>query len=177
MHSPTSGYRATCNGGVHAHITDAHIIAEHNEDGGADGGRKRSTAAYSTMIDADTMSFAGSYDYRINTTETAAALGVEKDSLCFPILVYNPKTPVTPKNYADLCDNPDHGDFGSEIHTKTVALKEKFASLELIDYSHKPDADTRTSKKGGKGKGSKDSRNKKKGGKSKGKGRGGKRPF
>ena len=152
--------------------TDALTIADYNDDGGDDGTRKRGTSSYSTMLDNDTMSFAGSYDYRINTTEVATALGVEKDLLCFPILVYNPKAPVTPKNYADICDNTDHGDFGSETHTKTVALKEKFAALELIDYSNKPDSDTRSPKKIGKGKGGKGGKGSKKGSKSKGKGRG-----
>lgn len=125
------------------------------------------------MIDDDNMSFAGSYDYRINTTEVADALSVDKTALCYPILVYNPKTPVTPKNYADICNNSDHGDFGSEIHTKTIALKEKFAGLELIDYSNKPTSDSRSPTKKHKGRG----KGKKGKGKGSGKGRGRHRGF
>lgn len=153
------------------HTKSLHTFQSSEKDGGDDdsksrGSTKRSSSSYSTMIDDDTMSFAGSYDYRINQSDVATALGEDRSSLCFPILVYNPKTPITPKNYAELCDNPEHGDFGSEVHTKTIALKEKFAGLELIDYSHKPDADARSPKKGSKGD--------KKGGKGKGRGKGGK---
>ena len=85
------------------------------------------------------MSFAGKYNCRIKPTDVAAALGVAVADLCFGCLVTN-KDP-TPKTYTDVCCCVTPSDFGSIIHTKTIALHPKFHDLDLIDKSRASQVD------------------------------------
>ena len=104
-----------------------------------------------TDIDGNTVSFAGMLDYRVTKDETATALEVQPDELCYGLLCTNKE--VTSKNYKSFCACDEHGEFGSDIHVKTLALKPKFQSLNLIDKSR-----AHASRKGdtkGKGKGGK----------------------
>ena len=146
MHGPDSN--------VYPHQPSS--VAEYAE-GNGDRGSTSTPGAYKAgtyikPVNDDEWSFAGKYDYRIKPTEVAAALGVAEADLCLGCLVTN-KEP-TPKTYTDVCCCPTPSDFGSAIHTKTIALRSKFHDLDLIDKSRAGQADDDRKGKGeGKGKG------------------------
>ena len=85
-----------------------------------------------TNINDGTVSFAGVLDYRVNKDEAATALGVKKEELCYGLLCTHKE--VAFKNYKDFCDE-DHGEFGSDIHVTTLAMRPKFQPLNLINKS------------------------------------------
>ena len=92
------------------------------------------------MLDDDTMSFAGAYDYRVSAKDTCKRCGTTPDQVCLPLLVSS--KPVDGKNYTQLCLSPEeHGELSSPIHKRTLQLRAKFRENadDLIDKSHTPD--------------------------------------
>ena len=90
------------------------------------------------MVDDKVLSFAGPRDMRVNIKDLCAAIKVKQPTdVCLGMVVC--ACEPTPKSYDRCCIHPElHGEFGSAIHTKSMALRPLFKEVEkdLVDMSH-----------------------------------------